>query len=257
MRRPNWYERLPRPAIIAHRGASLDAPENTLAAFNLAISQGADAVEFDVMLCGSGEVVVIHDENLNRTTGGEGPVGDTPLDEIKQQDAGSWFDAEFAGETVPSLDEVLESIGLRTYLNIELKNFSSPFDDLADKTAAAVLQHQLQDRIFFSSFNPFNFRKIKRILPDSPVGLLTARGMANPAFLRLARLFGPYEALHPHVDDVTPEWIARSHKAGKPVFSYVCNEPDEILRGLSAGLDGLITDNPVLARSKLQAFIHS
>src|SRR5919197_4354903 len=96
-----------RPLVVGHRGAMGYAPENTLASFELAVEQGADVVELDVHLSRDGQVVVIHDEQLDRTTDGRGLVGDRTLDELKRLDAGSWFDPRFAGQRIPTLHEVL------------------------------------------------------------------------------------------------------------------------------------------------------
>src|SRR5205823_602409 len=109
---PASFARAGRPLIWGHRGASFDAPENTLAAFTLAQAQGADGVELDAQRCGSGEVVVLHDESLGRTTGFAGLVTETPWSIVRGLDAGSRKDARFRGERVPLLAEVLESFPL-------------------------------------------------------------------------------------------------------------------------------------------------
>ena len=114
------YAQLPRPAIFAHRGSSAYAPENTLAAFDLAISQNADAIEFDAKLSADGHVVVIHDQTIDRTTNGSGFVNQLPLKSLKGFDAGSKFDPKFSGEKIPTLDEVLANIGKRIFINIEI-----------------------------------------------------------------------------------------------------------------------------------------
>lgn len=253
MKRTAWFDPLPRPAVIAHRGASQDAPENTLAAFRLAEKQGADGFELDVTTCGSGELVVIHDADVDRTTSGSGRVQDLPLQEIKTFDAGSWFSAEFSGETVPTLDEVLETASRETWINIELKNYNTPFDNLAEQTAKTVARHGREGRVFFSSFNPLNARKIHRHLPGSPFGLLLVPGMTAPWLLQLAGTIWPYDALHPHFSDATPALIDRAHRSGKPVLAYTINDAEDIQRLAAIHLDGLITDRPALARRTLES----
>ena len=104
------FQKLPRPSIFAHRGASMYAPENTLAAFNLAVSQNADAIELDAKLCADGEIVVFHDQTVERTSDGHGKILDLPYTAIKELDAGGWFDSQFQGETVPTLGEVFEAV---------------------------------------------------------------------------------------------------------------------------------------------------
>ena len=131
-------ERLPRPVIFAHRGASALAPENTIAAFDLALEHHADAVELDVQLTADGHLVVIHDKSVARTTGGVGNVNTMHLEEIKALDAGSSFDARFRGEPVPTLEEVFERYGGKLYINVELKNETSPWNDKPDRVVQIV-----------------------------------------------------------------------------------------------------------------------
>jgi len=177
---------LPVPAVFAHRGASAYAPENTLAAFQLALEQGADGIELDVNLTTDGHVVVIHDSIVDRTTNGSGEVRDMELKTLKSFDAGSWFAPKFKGEKVPTLDEVLKLVGEDVFTNIELKPkyFISPLDQLPGKVAALVEKHNLDNKIIFSSFNPWALIKIHRLLPSVPVGLLIFSGVLGS----LARL---------------------------------------------------------------------
>lgn len=246
-----WFDPMPRPAVIAHRGASHEAPENTLAAFLLAEAQGADGIELDVMSCAGGDLVVIHDDAVDRTTDASGSVRNLPLTEIKRLDAGSWFDRAYKGEPVPTLEEVFETIDRETWINIELKNYKTPFDNLAEQVAETVRKHERQARVFFSSFNPFNARKISRTLPEAPFGLLTVPGMTASWLLRLASLIWPYAALHPHYSDVNPALLAHAHRSGRPVFAYTVNAAEDIRRLAEIGLDGVITDVPAIARRAL------
>lgn len=247
MPRLPWFKQHPHPLVIAHRGSSLDAPENTLAAFLLAVEQGADAVELDVAVCASGDLVVIHDSTVNRTTSGSGKVTDLPLREIKSFDSGSWFNERFKGEPIPTLNEVFETIGRKCLINVELKNFRTPFDTLADQVAQLVIRHNLQQRVFFSSFNPLNFRKIKRLLPETPVGLLIQKGKTGQVMLRISRWIGPFDSLHPHFADINSPAIIRQHRTGMPLFPYTVNAASDIEAMRDAGVSGVITDNPVLA----------
>ncbi len=243
----NLFDQSPRPLIIAHRGSCLEAPENTLAAFLLSVDQGAHAIELDVTTCRSGDLVVIHDATVDRTTNGSGKVSDLTIDMIRTLDAGSWFSEKFTGEPVPTLDEVFEAIGDKCLINVELKNYATPFDNLAEKVAQTVIRYELQERVFFSSFNPLNFRKLKRMLPEAPVGLLTLKGKTGRFYLWLSRLIGPFDALNPHFSDVSAQLIERTHHARMPIFPYTVNEMLDIQRLVNAGLSGIITDNPALA----------
>src|SRR5512139_1882961 len=136
-------ESLSQPIIFAHRGASVYAPENTIAAFKLAIAQQADAVELDVKLSADGQVIVIHDSTVDRTTNGHGKVQDMTLAELKALDAGSFFSSQYAGEKIPALEEVFEAMGKRTFINIELKNHRSHGEDLVETVCMLVKKHQM------------------------------------------------------------------------------------------------------------------
>ena len=115
-------EALPRPVIFAHRGASAHAPENTIAAFELALAQQADAIELDVKLSSDGYVVVHHDDTVDRTTNGNGRIKDLSLAQLRSLDAGSFFAEKFRGEKIPTLEDVFEAVGKRTFINVELTN---------------------------------------------------------------------------------------------------------------------------------------
>jgi glycerophosphoryl diester phosphodiesterase len=247
------FARIPRPTIFAHRGASDHAPENTLPAFELALQQGADAIELDVKLCADSEVVVLHDQTVDRTTDGTGDIRQLSLAEIKKLDAGSHFDIAFQGETIPTLAEVFEAVGRRTYINIELTNYASLLDSLPEQVARLVKQNSVQDRVLFSSFNPIALIKAHRHLPVVPIGLLAQPGKSG-ALARswLGRLIG-YYALHPEHSDVTRGLVESCHRWSKRVHVYTVNEEEEMRRLFGLHVDGIFTDDPVLARRILAA----
>jgi glycerophosphoryl diester phosphodiesterase len=239
------------PLIFAHRGASVYAPENTLAAFELAIKQGADAIELDVKLTSDSEVVVIHDQTVDRTTEGSGKVSQHTLRDLKRLDAGSHFDVSFQGEKIPTLSEVFESTGSSSLINIELTNYASPFDALPQKTAELVVLHNVQLRVMFSSFNPVALLRIRSLLPNAFLGLLALPG-APGAFPR-SRLGSiiPHHALHPEKRDVSLLLVERLHGKGKKINVYTVNEEETMHRLFSLGVDGIFTDDPTLARKVL------
>ena len=242
---------LPRPAIIAHRGASAYAPENTLASFELALRQGADAVELDAKLTQDGHIVVIHDQSVDRTTMHNGWVRDLSLAQLRKMDAGSHFDIAFAGETIPTLDEVFKAVGKLTFTNVELTNLLSPLDNLPQKTAALVKRHKILPRVWFSSFNPVALLRIHRLLPESPLGLLAWPGAAGWwARSPLGRLV-PHHSLHIASKDVKPRLIKRVHRDQRKIFVYTVNLENDMLRLFEMGVDGIFTDDPLLARRVL------
>lgn len=250
----NLFFDLSRPAIFAHRGASAYAPENTLVAFKLAINQRADGIEMDVKLSADKQVVVIHDQTVARTTGAKGWVNRLSLAEIKRLDAGVHFDEAYQGERIPTLEEVLIAFGEQTYINIELTNYLSPNDQLTEKVADLVLKHKLSHRVFFSSFsiNIRNLHKMHHLIPEAPLALLAYSGWKGIwARIWLARKLTTYQALHPHKDDVNPDIIKRFQLAGKRIHPYVVNTNDDMQSMFNMGVDGIFTDDPLLARQIL------
>jgi glycerophosphoryl diester phosphodiesterase len=246
------FTKLPNPAIIAHRGASAYAPENTLAAFKLALQQGADAIELDAKLSADGHVVVIHDQTVDRTTPMHGEVRNFIMADLHKMDAGSHFDVTFKGEPIPSLEDVLKAVGQLTYINIELTNYASPLDELPNKVAELVKQYRLVSRVFFSSFNFFALRRIHRLLPEAPVGLLLSSGRRGRlAHLILSR-FVPYQSLHSALQDVSAKLVDEVHKQGRKIFVYTVNQEADIRRLFEMGVDGLFTDDPLLAQAVLE-----
>jgi glycerophosphoryl diester phosphodiesterase len=238
-----------QPVIFAHRGASNYAPENTIAAFELAVTQGAEAIELDAKLCADGHVIVIHDQSLDRTTNGTGKVLETPLDALKELDAGRWFGENYQGESIPTLDEVFEAVGKRIFINVELTNYATPKDQLPDKVAALVKRHSLEQQILFSSFNPLALRKVHSLIPDIPLGLLALPGRSG-AWARswFGNFFVPYQALHPELKDTTLQMIKKQHDNKCRVHTWTVNKPGDLEQLFRWGVDGVFTDDVPLAQ---------
>jgi glycerophosphoryl diester phosphodiesterase len=248
------FETLPHPAIIAHRGASAYAPENTLAAFKLALQQGADGVELDAKLSADGHVMVIHDQTVDRTTPFHGKVSDFRLAELRKMDAGSHFDIAFKGEPIPTLEEVFKAVGQLTYINVELTNYASPFDPLPEKVAELVRHFKLGHRVIFSSFSPIALHRIHRLIPEAPIGLLAFPGFKG----RMARGWPGriirYHSLHPEVKDTSSALVNRLHRRSCWVYVYTVNREDEMWRLFDMGVDGIFTDDPLLAQKTLKLY---
>jgi glycerophosphoryl diester phosphodiesterase len=239
-----WKD-LPVPIVIAHRGDEVNAPENTLSAFNQAIEKGADAIEFDVKLTSDGKVIVIHDQTLDRTTNGTGNVSKIPLPHIKDLDAGIQFPGQFPDERIPTLDEVFETVGKRTYMNVELKNYSTPFDKLVPKVVEIIKNHAMEERVLFSSFLGLSLKTALRLLPDVPCGLLTIPGKMG-AWGRAFSWRGNYYALNPHINDTDAGLVDRVHVAGKRVIAWTATSETDIKRMIGLGVDGIISSDPAL-----------
>jgi glycerophosphoryl diester phosphodiesterase len=243
---------LPRPILFGHRGASAHAPENTLASFLLALEHAADAIELDAKLSADGQIVVIHDQTVDRTAGIPGTVAKMTLAQLKELDVGSHFDIAFKGEPIPTLDEVFELVGKRTHINVELTNYAAPLDALPVKVAGLVKRHGLEKRVIFSSFNPIALVRARQALPEVPSGLLAFPGRSG-WFARsfLGEAF-QHEALHPEARDVNPGLIRREHRRGRLVNTYTVNNPETMRHLFLMGIDGIFTDDPRLARQVLE-----
>lgn len=231
---------LPSPAIIAHRGASLHAPENTIAAFELAYQQNADGIELDVKLSADSVPVVIHDPTVDRTTDGSGAVADLSLLALKELDAGE-------GQQIPTLAEVFESVGGKLLINIELKNYATRDDQLVDKVVEVVKKYNLEENILFSSFLPKNLKRAAELLPQSPRGLLALPDFSGWIVRNFIFRFGNYQALHPKFINISPQQIQRTHRMGRHVHAWIVNDPKDMRRLADWGVDGIITDDPALA----------
>ena len=240
-------ESLARPVIFAHRGASAHAPENTLAAFELALEQQADAIELDVKLSSDGYVVVHHDATVDRTTNGKGRVKDLSLAELKGLDAGSSFSEKFHGEKIPTLEEVFETLGKRTFINVELTNYKTPRDHLVETVCMLVKKHKMQKRVIFSSFFASNLSKARSYLPEVPRGLLALNGLLGAWARSFGFAFGEYDALHPFLKDVSQQQASRVHRLNRRVHVWTVNDERDMRRLFSWGVDGIFTDDPQLA----------
>jgi glycerophosphoryl diester phosphodiesterase len=245
-------DQLSRPVIFAHRGVSSHAPENTLAAFQLALEHNADGIELDAKLSADQQVVVIHDQSVDRTTGSTGVVRHLPLKVLKKLDVGQFFSPQFTGERIPTLDEVFQAIGDKLLINVELTNYMSTKDALPEKVAELVQKYALENCVLFSSFLPSNLTRIHDLLPDSPIALLALPGIEGKlARSSISRKISP-NIIHPHHSDVTLRLKNREKAAGRRVHPWTVNSVTEMERLFELQVDGIITDDPRLARQILE-----
>lgn len=241
------FHELRRPAIIAHRGASAHAPENTMAAFELAAQQGATAIELDVQLSADDELVVFHDVTLGRVTNGAGSVSTKALSELRKLDAGSHFGPQFRGQRIPLLEEVFTALGKKLLFNVHVKSYPGARRGLVQRVCDLIRRQGVQDRVCLSSFNPRDLSGAARQLPDVPRCLLAARGWLGAWARSFGFTFSDYAALHPHISDVSPQQIQRVHRLGKRLHAWTVNDPDVIARLATWGADGVLTDDPAAA----------
>ena len=243
--------RFTRPILIGHRGYPAKFPENTLAAFEGAIQAGCDMIELDVTLTRDRRVVVIHDDTLDRTTTGKGPVRSHTLEEIKALDAGSWFNPRFATERVPQLSEVLELTAGRCMLNIEIK--ASAFE--ADYPADAI-EHQVvelvktsgaMDRVIISSFEKRILQRIAAMAAPPALAFISTHG-ADGSLLEMLLAIKAF-SWHPWFRALNRDQVDALHAAGIKVFPWTINTRDEAERILALGVDGLICNEPLVMRT--------
>jgi glycerophosphoryl diester phosphodiesterase len=243
--------RFSHPIVFGHRGACAHAPENTIASFKLAVEQGADFVELDAKLSLDGQVMVIHDQTVDRTTNGVGTVNQLTLAQLKELDAGSKFNIQFAGEKIPTLDEVFKAVGKEIFVNVELTNYSSKRDDLIPKVAEVVKANQMEDRVLFSSFLPGNLKRIHSLIPQAPVAILCLEGFAGIFSHSIFCLGISPKVVHPYLTDATKEMVKREHKRGRRVHVWTVNEEKDLREMINNGVDGIFTDDPLKARKLL------
>jgi len=228
--------------VLAHRGASGYAPENTIEAFKLAIEMGADGFELDVHVSADGELVVMHDERVDRTTNGNGYIKDMTIEEIKVLDACNGFN-EFSGVKVPTLREVYELIvGTDLIINTEIKTDGIPYPDIVEKCLTLEKELGLEKQIIYSSFNHYTCVKIREQRPDAKIGLLYDAGPVDP-WEYAKRLHADF--LHPSIaiSAVLPDLITKSLMNGVGVNFWTVNE-EKMMKLCHEYGAGIITNYP-------------
>ncbi len=227
--------------VMAHRGYSSKAPENTMPAFELALEAGSGGIELDVHLTKDGEVVVIHDHTLDRTTDGKGPVESFTMAELKELDAGSWFSPEFRGAKLPTLREVLELIkDHNVLLNVETKA-ALGFEQLNEKLAPLLDEYAMWEKTIISSFNHYALVHIKAIRPQARTGILYNCALVNPWVY--AKSIGA-SALHAHHKTAIAELVQAAQQNGMMVNVWTVDEAVDIERVTLAKVDSIITNVP-------------
>jgi glycerophosphoryl diester phosphodiesterase len=224
--------------VIAHRGASGTAPENTVAAFGRAERLGAHMIELDVQLTADGAVIVLHDDTVDRTTDGRGLASGYTLAALRALDAGSWFAPEFAGERVPTLAEVLAAVSLP--VNVELKRGGGV--GLEERALETVRTAGALERVVFSSFDHDALQRLRRLTPDAEIAVLWGgRGAERPLFA--ARRVAA-RALHLRTTGASLRAVSAALKAGFEVRVWTVNDPAEWRVFAARGATAVFTDFP-------------
>ena len=242
-----------QPLIIAHRGASGYAPENTLAAIDLAMKSDAQMIEIDVHLSKDGHIIVIHDKTVDRTTNGSGAIKEMTLDELQQLDAGSWFDEKFAGERLPTLQEVMSRINGEKKLLIEIKSGIKAYPGIDRKVAEAVLEADALDWCIVQSFDTPTLKQINDQWPQITLHKLI---VFKFRWLPLAfdggitsfsnKKYDFAEAINPHYRFVNRRFVRNRQNAGLKVNVWGGKAPDSYEKIRHIPVDGWITDFPNL-----------
>jgi len=237
---------------LAHRGVCREAPENTLAAFKLAEARGADGIELDVRLCRSGELVVIHDARLHRTTDGRGYVRTKTLEQLRQLDAGSHFHRRFANERLPTLDEVLRWSQGRMLVNIEIKSMARAKSGVEATIVNLLQRRRMVHDCLISSFNPLPLRRIARLDRRIATALLLDRRLyVRRSELPLSRISG-VTGLNIHVALAREAFVQSCKKAGLRVMVWGATSREEFERITQLEVDGIISDEPLLLKNILE-----
>ncbi|MFD2760875.1 glycerophosphodiester phosphodiesterase [Lentibacillus juripiscarius] len=237
---------------IAHRGSSGHAPENTIAAYDLGFEQKADYIEIDVQMTKDDKLVSIHDTTVNRTTDGTGSVGDYTLEELRNLDAGSWYDESFAGEKIPTFEEILDRYRGKIGILIELKS-PGLYPGVEQKVADALIERNMHkpnnNKIIVQSFNHDSVKRFHSILPSMPVGVLVGYGQAENGEITDEHLEG-YAAyadyVNPNKSLLDHDTVDRIHQHGLKTWPYTIVDQEWVDRLMGYGVDGIITDYPEL-----------
>jgi glycerophosphoryl diester phosphodiesterase len=233
--------------VIAHRGASSYAPENTLAAFDLALEMRARHIELDVALTRDSHIVVIHDDNVDRTTDGCGLVTSHTLAALQELDAGSWFGAQFEGERIPTFDQVLARYKGRVHIHTEIKG-KSP--SLSQRTADLIRKHGMETQVTVTSFQSARLQEMRACAPELPVGWLVRE--VNDSIIAQAHAIGVNQFC-PRADTVTPELVHRLHAEGFVVRAWGVTTEELMQSAVHAGVNGMTVNFP----DKLIAYLES
>lgn len=231
--------------IIAHRGASGLAPENTIAAMELAIKQGCHGIETDLQLTKDGEVVVFHDWSVERTTNGLGEIKDLTLSQILELDAGSWFSEEFKGEKIPTLVDLLNIVPKGLLLNLEIKSQSHDDRGIEEKVVRILEKYNRIENIIISSFNHMCLERVQKINKQIKLGILYEAHFIDPLNFIKSNQLDIY-SIHSCSHYTNKDLIQTAHDNNMKVYSWTVNDIKIAERLEEYQIDGIITNYPNL-----------
>jgi glycerophosphoryl diester phosphodiesterase len=240
------------PLLVAHRGASGLAPENTLAAFQLALAMGVDGIELDVHRTKDGVIVAVHDSTADRTTNARGRIGAMEWTRLRELDAGSWFNRlhpelakpEFSAQRIPSLDDVIALSGGKAHLYIEIKD-PGLYPACFESEVLSVVRHRgIEDQVTFLSFNRRSLRKLRALEPSIRTGLLINRRAGDPCRTALSLKANGLAALHKLL---AQDFVAKIREADLALAAWTVDAPEDLRKMQSAHVDAIITNRPEIA----------
>ncbi len=238
-----------RTLVFGHRGAMAYAPMNTIPAFELAFEQGAHGIELDVHRSKDGYPVIVHDFTVDATSDGSGTVTEMTLAQLKELDAGSWFDEKFRGTRIATLDEVFEAVGQKLFVNVEIKSMTAETDGVEQVVADCIVRHMMQTRVIVSSFNPYTLKHFRKIAPDVPIGYLLEPELQKTQIL-MTKI--DHEARHPYHNMIDEKYMAWAQDEGYFVNTWTVNDPERAKALHALGVHGIITNNPDTILEALQ-----
>jgi glycerophosphoryl diester phosphodiesterase len=235
------------PIVIAHRGASACAPENTLAAFRIATERGAQAVELDVHVTADGQAVVIHDGSVDRTTDRYGAVSELPFEEVRRMDAGSWFAAEFAGERIPTLAEVYTVVPAPTWVNIHLRSHENTSDRSERAVAEAIHRADALARTWVTHHTRHGLYRLRKMLPELRVCWTSRGGPCDEEYVDDAYYMG-YRLLQVPYHAASADLVTYAHERGLWVNVSHVSDPGQMRALVAQKVDGIFCDDPAELR---------
>lgn len=254
-RRATIFPHLPRPLVIAHRGCSHDAPENTMEAFQLCFDHHVPVIELDVHLCADGTLAVIHDASSMRTTGLDLAVEQSGWHELARLDAGSWMDPQFSSSRIPRLEDVLSSFGKHICFDIELKQRHTKDTGLAAAVWNVIQGMGMQDRCYVSSFNPVVLRTIRRLSAGNiETAIIYSRSVELPRILRkgFGRRISGSSLVKPEHSLITQALTAFKRY---PLLPWTVDSGKEAEALFQLGVEGIITNRPVEMMRLREAYL--
>jgi glycerophosphoryl diester phosphodiesterase len=245
--------------IIAHRGASGLTPENTMASFQKALELGIDAIELDVRQTSDGHLIVLHDDDLGRTTPHTGPAAGITYSEIRKLDAGSWFGPSFKNEYIPLLSEVLDLVKNKAEIIIEVKDGSRLYPDIEKNIIAMIRTNSMTEKIAVSSSRITILNHFKTLAPDFRLAkILTPREYWRSLFqadsyIVKQNLVQHIKEIHPHWTFIDAQFVEWADSMGLSVYPWTVNKERKIRSLLDRGVSGIITNHPELAQKIKQS----